>query len=328
MVRPDDPPLRERLSPAARREIKALSGARPRHFAAAAGLAWATIILCVAAARWSGNPVAAAAAIVVVATRQNVLGLLIHEQAHHLGLNFRHGDWLANALCGYPLLGLSVENYARIHLTHHRRYFTRDDPDFVRKNGPEWCFPMPASRLALLFLRDLAGLSLLQNIRGKNAAAGDASLRRRHPTSAWFKAGYFVVLAAVLTAVGGWSVFLLYWVLPLATVLQAIVRWGALCEHRYGIEGASVDDTSPVILPHWWERLILPNLNFTLHPYHHHFPAVAFPNLPRLHAIFAREELVRSDQVFDGYAAYLRHLLAGSRAASRDRPAPAKLAET
>jgi len=58
------------------------------------------------------------------------------------------------------------------------------------------------------------------------------------------------------------------------------------------IPGASVEESSPIIDRKWWEHLILPDLNFTLHPYHHHFPGIPFRNLWKGHEIFKCKGLV------------------------------------
>jgi fatty acid desaturase len=297
-------------------EIMSLSGARPLRFVRQVSITWITIALSIAAAKYFGNLAIQVLAILVIATRQNVLGLLIHEQAHHLGLNLKCGDWIANIFCGYPLIGISVENYSNLHLTHHRRYFTKEDPDFVRKNGIDWQSPMRGRRLAMLFLRDLVGLSLLQNIKGKNVITQDETIRRKYPTPLWFKISYFMLLFTMITITHSWATCIIYWVLPLVTVLQAIIRWGALCEHSYGAENATVEESSPVILLSRLEKILLPNLNFTLHPYHHFFPAVSFANLPRVHQIFQDEGLIGKEHVFSGYTAYMKHLLGASGAKS------------
>jgi fatty acid desaturase len=162
--------------------------------------------------------------------------------------------------------------------------------------------------LAKLFVKDFLGLTLIGNIKGKNVQVPETQFRRKHPTPGWFKAVYFVTVALILTLTHAWFYFLIYWIVPLVTVLQVIVRWGALCEHVYGTERALVEDSSPTIVLAWWERVLLPNLNFTLHPYHHYFPAVSFANLPKLHAIFRSEDLVRKDLLFNGYVAFLRYV--------------------
>lgn len=70
----------------------------------------------------------------------------------------------------------------------------------------------------------------------------------------------------MITLLAGWAVVVLYWVVPLLTVTQALVRWGALCEHKYNLDRPSVAESSPIIVVRWWERLLLPNLNFSCTP--------------------------------------------------------------
>lgn len=299
---------KQSLSPAAREEILALNGARPVAFSTELVLAWAVIVAIIAWANWMGTAWASVIAILVVATRQNVLGLLVHDQAHLLGFRGRFGDLAVNLSAAYPLLVLTVEGYAQVHLAHHRDYFTADDPDFRRKSGEEWSTPKRPGDLARIFIRDVLGINTLKLVKGKTAAAANPAFARRHRIPRWVRPAYLVSVAALLTVTGQWGNFLLYWVLPLLTVFQLIVRWGALCEHKYNLPGASVADSTPLILLSWWEALLLPNLNFAMHPYHHYFPGVAFSRLPQVHRIFARDGLVDERHVFRGYAAYLRFI--------------------
>jgi len=298
------------LSPRAKAEIKALSGARPGRFLATLATTWITIGLAVALACLARNMVVSALTIYLVATRQNILGLLIHDQTHQTGLNSRYGDLIVNCLAGYPLFVITVEGYARVHLAHHRHFFTRDDPDFLRKNGADWTFPMAPGRLAMLFLQDLTGLSVIRLLMRRHYDGEPGStFKRKHPSPRGARILFLAALLTGLTLTGGWSLFLLYWVVPLVTVLPAIVRWGAICEHRYGEQGAALEDSTPVILPTRLSKLLLPNLNFTMHVYHHYFPAVSFANLPMVHAIFVREGLVRDDMIHRSQLDYLRHIL-------------------
>jgi fatty acid desaturase len=296
------------LSEAVMAEISALNGARPLAFTCQLLAAWAVIGGVVLLAIYVNTIWATIIAIFVVATRQNVLGLLVHEQAHLLGYRNKYGDLLVNLFAGYPLLVLTVEGYAQVHLAHHRDYFSENDPDFIRKSGEEWSFPKTRGEIAKLFLADALGINTLKLIRGKKETRQGFVFARRYPIPTWVRPLYFVVLAGVLTLTGTWGVFLLYWVLPLLTVFQVIVRWGAICEHKYNLPGASVPESAPLIVLSWWERLLLPNLNFAMHPYHHFFPGIAFAGLPKVHEIYCREGLVIHENVFLGYRAYLRFI--------------------
>lgn len=248
--------------------------------------------------------------ILFVATRQNILALLVHDQAHMLGYRIkRWGDLAANLFAAWPLLVLSTEKYAQVHLAHHNHFFCPErDPDFVRKSGADWTFPMSATRLTTLFARDLSGLSVIQFIRGKKRSFGVATARQQ-AIPKWWQIVWLLCMISGITALHAWSVVLLYWVLPLFTVFMAIARWGAICEHSYGAVNASIFDTTPLIVPTWWQRLLLPNLNFSLHIYHHMNQNIAWCELPKIHAIFLREGQVDQQAVFNGFGDYLRRVV-------------------
>lgn len=296
-------------------EIHALNGARPLPFTLHLLGAWVVIAIAIGFAVHVDTLWASALAIIVVATRHNVLGLLVHDQAHLLGYRGRWGDLLVNLFAAYPLLILSVEGYARVHLAHHRDYFSDRDPDFLRKSGEDWSFPKSLADTARLFLSDVSGINTLKLIRGKNKPVADLAFARRNPTPSWVRPLFFIVTATLLTYYGAWGIFLVYWILPILTVTQLIVRWGAICEHKYNLPGASVLESTPLIVLSWWERFLLPNLNFALHPYHHLFPGVSFSNLPRVHEIYAREGLLHQQNIFQGYAAYFRFITGRRQAA-------------
>lgn len=298
------------LSAQAREEINSLTGARPLAFAGRIAAAWIVIALSVYSAVSTGNPLVYALAIFLIATRMNMLGLLIHDQAHLSGFRGKWGDAITNIFCAYPLLGITVESYAQLHLAHHRDYFGKDDPDFSRKHGPEFSFPMNTWSLVKLFLRDLTGLSIVQVVKGKKSSAHNPVFVRKNPSPTWLRPVFMIALLSVVTYLGIWPQFLLLWVIPIITVLTAIVRWGAICEHIYLAPGASVEESSPLIMPGPIARLLLPNLNFTLHAYHHWHPGVSFSELPRVHSIYRREGLVNEEAIFHGYWSYWQFLTA------------------
>lgn len=293
------------LSPNGLAAARALYGARPFAFSVAMVSAWAMI----AAAIYVGETVGAiwvkVFAVIFIGTRMNILALLVHEQAHTLGYRGKYGDLLVNLLVAYPLLVLSVDGYARVHLSHHRYYFTERDPDLRRKSGEEWTFPLKPGKLWRLFLADLVGLTIVRLIKGKKIESEE--FPRRVVTPRWVRPLYLICLVCGIVAFGGGQVFLIYWILPLVTMLPVIVRLGAISEHVY-IPNAGLAETSPLIIPRWWEKIILPNLNFTYHIYHHWHPGIAFNKLPAIHALYTREGLVNQNNLFHGYYAYLKHI--------------------
>ena len=296
------------LHPIVRVEIAALNGPEPERFKAELWATWLVIALAITFATTLGTWWAAVMAVFVIGTRQNVLGLLVHEQAHMLGLRGRFGDMFVNLFAGYPLLILTVEGYAQVHLAHHRNYFKPNDPDFARKSGEQWAFPKSRFEMARIFLTDLTGLNLIALVKGKKPSKDAAVFVRRHPTPAGVRPLFFILVMAALALTGTWMYFLLFWVVPLLTVTQVLVRWGAICEHEYNRPEASVAESTPLIVLSWWEKLLIPNLNFSLHTYHHFFPGIAFSNLPKVHAIYEREGLLEEANIFHGNWAYFKFL--------------------
>ncbi|MGR8946458.1 MAG: fatty acid desaturase [Gammaproteobacteria bacterium] len=270
-------------------------------------ITWLTIAATIAGAVYLDHWVATAAAIFLIATRQNVLGLLNHDQVHRLGHHSKFGDLFTNIFCAFPIL-ITLQGYRHVHLTHHRKYFTADDPDYLRKQGHEYNFPQKPHGFLFTVIKDLIGLNLIATVRGK-APSNNLGDENREPVNRALQLGFYAALATALTATNTWYYFLLYWFLPIVTVLQVIVRWGAICEQRYNLVDPSMEESTPLIKPRWWEAYLLPNLNFNLHIYHHWFPKVGYRNLPKVHEIFVRNGLVNEQNVFNGYVDYLMFLL-------------------
>lgn len=299
----------ERLSPTARSEIQELSGHRPLRFLLELAITWAWIAAAIAIAVSADSLWVTIVCVCFIGIRQMVLGLLLHEQVHRLGIRGKYGDWIVNALCVYPLLATTVEDYAKVHLSHHKYFMTDRDPDFIRKSGPDWTFPMKPIHLFGIILRDLTGLNTIALIKGKTGKAGQEEFIRKNPTPVWFRLAYFATLATLLSVVGGWKIFLVYWILPILSVTQLCVRWTAVIEHQYNVKGASVSEVTPLIRLKWWQRILTPDLNFAQHAYHHYHPGVSFSNLPKVHEIYCREGLVDESAIFNGQGSFVKFLI-------------------
>jgi fatty acid desaturase len=267
------------LSPEAKREILALSGAHPARFGLEIVFAWISIAGLITAGAYFDNLAITLLCIFLISTRQIVLGLLMHEQVHRLGWRSKYADWIVNVFAVYPLFVTTVEDYAKVHLLHHKYCFTKDDPDFIRKAGEEWTFPKTLGKLLMIVARDITAMNVVRLIRGKTAPA-TTEFTRRNPSPKWLRIGFFLVAAVLLTLIGGWKLFLVYWVIPILTVTQLLVRWIAVSEHQYNVENGSIPETTPLLQLKWWQRILIPDLNFGFHVYHHMHPGVSFANLP------------------------------------------------
>jgi fatty acid desaturase len=110
-----------------------------------------------------------------------------------------------------------------------------------------------------------------------------------------------VGLHLVLLLVFAWSGYLLQylvlWVVPLITVVQAILRLRAIAEH-----GATTDFSSPLTAartnlgPRWLQWLLFPH-HVNYHVEHHLYASVPMHNLPRLHAEMRRLGVLEGAEV-------------------------------
>jgi len=304
---------RTSLSKEGREQIKELMHIRHTRFIWELFKAWFVIIGSISVALYVDNIFVTILAIFLVATRQNVLALMMHDQVHYLGIKHKYGDLITDLFACYPLIILSVKNYAQVHLTHHKHFLTDQDPDFLRKSGRDWIFPMEHKQLLMLFVKDLLGLSVIQTFRGKNIKDTNIRVKRLWEIPKWVKPLYLFTAALIITLTGTWHIVALYWLLPLFTIFQMIVRWGAIREHRY-IHNGSIEETTPLIINPFWEELIMPSKNFVLHIYHHYYAAVPFYNLRKVHEIYVKEGLVNEDNVFNGSLDYLKSIMADRKA--------------
>jgi fatty acid desaturase len=299
----------QKLSSAARAEIQKLSGHRPRRWLLEAAINWAAIAFIIWLGVMASNVYVTVLCICFIGVRQMVSGLLLHDQVHRLGLRGKYGDWIANCLVGYPLFATTVEDYAKIHLSHHKYFMTSKDPDFIRKSGEEWTFPMSMGRMLRMLAMDITGLNTIKLIKGKTGKPGMEEFKRKNPSPLWLRLVYYALAAGVITWVHGWTIFLIYWIVPVLTVAQIGIRWIAVIEHEYNVEDSTVLEVTPLIRLTWWQRILFPDLNFAMHAYHHLHPGVSFANLPRVHEIYQREGLIDEKAIFDGQGAFVRYLV-------------------
>ncbi len=171
-------------------------------------------------------------AVLVIGTRQLGLMVLMHEAAHWL--LFRQGrlnTWVGTWLCAAPV-GADLKAYRRRHHLHHRHTQAPEDPD-LPLSAP---LPVSRGRLSWVLLSDLAGWTVLRRIAaGRPGREGLVETWRRVRAPLIANAA----LCAALTALGGWPLYLLTWLLPWATWFQVVTRIRDIAEH--GLVGDAAD---------------------------------------------------------------------------------------
>ncbi|HKQ27868.1 MAG TPA: fatty acid desaturase family protein [Burkholderiales bacterium] len=259
------------------------------------------------------NPLVVLMAVIIVGTRQHALFVIAHDAAHYLLYEHRGMNDAVGRFCA-TVQGLSMCTYRVIHRLHHNNLYGELDPDTALHGG----YPRGRAYLIRKLLKDLSGLTAWKTyayfLGGAPAlnTATNVAVRPLDDTSSKLREearrdrnvviGFHVVLL-VLFAWSGYLVqYLVLWVLPLVTVVQAILRLRAIAEH-----GATTDFSSPLTAartntgPAWLEWLIFPHqVNF--HIEHHLYASVPHYNLRRLHremtarGMLENAEVVRFDR--------------------------------
>ena len=246
-------------------------------------------------------------AIVLIAPLQHALFILAHEAAHYrLHPNRVINDWLGRfiGMTG----GVSMCSYRVIHRLHHNYLYKPQDPDIALHGG----YPRGKKYLIKKLLKDLTGQTAFKNYAyffGNPAINLDTkvtqrplddtapSLRRAALEDRWFVVAFHVLMPIAMFALGwGWY-YVVFWLIPLLTLLQAILRLRAICEH-----GAVTDFSSPLTaartnIANAWQRFFIFPHHVNYHLAHHLYPAVPHYNLPRLHALLQREGILARAEV-------------------------------
>ena len=266
---------------------------------------WGVIGLAmVAGALW---PLTIPLGVLVVGARQLGLFILMHDAAHGLlHPNRRVNDRLAQWFCSS-----SLHDYRPYHLQHHRYVQQAEDPDLPLSA------PFPISRVSLRrkLLRDLSGqtffkqrLSPLWNsVRARRAAGAPLE-----PQSQELVRGQrFLIgntLGFVVFAVAGHGgLWLVLWLLPMASWLPLISRVRNIAEHALVGQG-QVDPLRQARTTRagWPARALLAPYWVNFHSEHHLFTQLPCWQLPRAHALLQRQGTTARMEIEPGYAAVLQ----------------------
>ncbi|MCM2373282.1 fatty acid desaturase family protein [Aporhodopirellula aestuarii] len=277
-------------------------------------------------------------AMVVLASRMQALGVLMHDGAHYLLYKNRVvNDVVSDLFVAFPL-GMSTTLYRKTHFRHHRYTNTEEDQDLAaQKEEREW-FEWPKTRLGLF-------LTLIRSVFGMNFLRGWILYKHWAPWNN-FRSPDFPVRCRVLYVLSTASVYgffaialkldtrttlilLAVYMFAGITLLNLINRIRATAEHL-GTRGDHELNDTRTVLPSWIERMLISPYGVNYHLEHHLFPSVPGCQLAKLHRELMQDDEFRERaHITRGYTGVIRELMETQREvnASRDQVAQVAHAE-
>ena len=246
--------------------------------------------------------------VILIGTRQHALFVLAHESAHYRLFEQRWLNDFIGRICA-TLQGLSMRTYRVIHRLHHNNLYTELDPDTALHGG----YPRGRAYLVKKLLKDLSGLTAWKTyayfLGGAPAlnTQTQVAIRPLDDTAAKLREearqdrntviAFHVLMLVIFSSTGFILEYLVLWILPLLTVVQAILRLRAIAEH-----GATTDFSSPLtaartnLVPAWLGWLLFPH-RVNYHIEHHLYASVPQYNLPALHRELAERGILADAEV-------------------------------
>lgn len=270
-------------------------------------------------------PLVVAVCVILIGTRQHALFVLAHDAAHYRLFEQRWLNDIVGRLCA-TVQGLSMRTYRVVHRLHHNNLYGPADPDTALHGG----YPRGKAYLAKKLMKDLAGFTAWKTYAYFFGAPAinketNVALRPLNDTSERLRGearrdrvvviGFHLAMLAFAVWSGYWLEYFVLWILPLVTVVQAILRLRAIAEH-----GATTDFSSPLtaartnLATPLVEWLVFPH-SVNYHIEHHLYASVPHYNLPELHREMVRHGVLEGAEVLR-FGATLGKIFADRRPAA------------
>lgn len=261
------------------KELRELSRLSPARAAGQIALEYAAVASAVLLCEHFWSPALYALTFAFVGARYLALAILMHDAAHYrLFPNRKLNDFVGSYLLG-PAALLSMQDYRKGHLIHHRHLGDEMDPEVPFRK-----MLSSKGQAAVLVVGSLLGISALMLITGVNRG--------------WRRWAAVAALPAVGVLAWQWPpvgrIVALYWLFPFFIWTAGINVLRTFAEHTtVNLEKATKEEkvyAARNILASWLARIFIAPNSVGYHLDHHLYPSVPFYRLPKLHALLMTKE--------------------------------------
>jgi len=242
--------------------------------------------------------------ILVIGGRQLGLAVLMHEGSHGMlfktrSLNERVTQWFT----AWPMI-LNMHAYRVRHMAHHRFTRTEKDPE----NYLYTPFPVSKSSMIRKLLRDLSGIVFIRTTYAIFRFIWGTK-QGRTTRLIGFYAGpvlFNLVMALGFIYFDHLDVWLLLWVLPMATTYMMFLRIRNIAEHATVPDITDALRNSRTTLANALERTLVAPYWVNYHIEHHMLPYVPCYRLPIVHNLMMERGFGDTMEIREGYIDIIR----------------------
>lgn len=269
---------------------------------------WGTIIAAAMMFIIWPNPLTFLAAVLIIGGRQLGMAILMHDTAH--GILFKtpmFNTFFGQILLAFPI-GTDMPVYRKYHLKHHLNTQQENDPD-LPLSAP---FPISRKSLRRKLLRDLTGMTALKLRIGQivmmvknreSTLVADQVFNIKNVFAPYLvNFGMF----AICWALGYWWAYFAFWMLPLFTIFQLVLRIRNIAEHAMTSHDKNPLVNARTTKANWVARIFVAPYWVNYHVEHHAYMFVPCWQLKKMHAAMVREGHLPNMETKDSYLEVLR----------------------
>lgn len=279
-------------------------------------LDWLGIAALFALLLYFPNPVTYIVCFILLSRQQLALAIMMHDGAHgRLYKNPKVNDYIGQMFTASAVF-FSQDSYRKFHLKHHQAPLVADDPDISLIGG----YPIPAKSFRRKLLRDLFGVSYFKFIgyffykpRKKNSSQKPlkpAQQAKRLPM--WYQVLSVVLvnglLLSSLWAAGHAGYYFFFWILPMMTVLQVLLRIRGIAEHA-GYEANANQMLCSRTITNPLQTFFFAPHQVNYHIEHHQYPSVPYFRLPEVHRLMKKRKSLPEKNLYTSYGQIVRELI-------------------